>query len=88
MMTCQVSGYRWMNGGISFYLFHRFSIPDMTDNTGSSISGPITSAREMSGRLGKVTTAMARESGELRASVVKFNATISRLGNFCMRPTT
>jgi hypothetical protein len=38
-------------------------MPEITDNTGSSISGPITSAKEIKGCSGKVTTAIARERG-------------------------
>ena len=40
---------------------------------GSSISGPMTSTRDMTGWEGNVTTAMASDTGELRADVVKIS---------------
>ena len=38
-------------------------MPEMTERTGSSISGPMTRARETRGCSGKVTTAIARDRG-------------------------
>ena len=60
---------------------------EITDSTGSSINGPMTSAREIKGCSGKVTTAIARDRGEFLARVVMFKATVSFLGNFIKLPT-
>ena len=63
-------------------------MPEITDSTGSSISGPMTRARETNGCSGKVTTAIARDKGEFLARVVMFSATMSFLGNFIILPTS
>ena len=44
---------------------------------GNSINGPITKAKAIKGRSGKATTAMASETGELRAIVIRLKLTVS-----------
>ena len=58
----------------------------MTLNAKSSISGPMTSVREMSGLSGKAATAMAEGKGKFLASVVKFKATVFSLSSFSLSP--
>lgn len=53
----------------------RLLVPDssswvMSASTGSSISGPTTSASATSGSSGNAVTAMANATGELRARIV------------------
>jgi hypothetical protein len=49
----------------------------MIPSTGSSISGPITSASDIKGSCGKAVSAIARTIGELRASVVRLRLAVS-----------
>lgn len=57
----------------SFYLYSFFIFSNIFDtmySTGNSIRGPITSAIAISSLCGNELIAIARASGELRASVV------------------
>ena len=63
------------------FVFHFRSAADISDSTGSSIRGPITNARDISGLSGNVATAIANASGEFLAKVVRFNETMSLRGN-------
>ncbi|WP_315166344.1 hypothetical protein [Metaclostridioides mangenotii] len=47
------------------------------DKIGNSINGPITNAKDITGRSGKVTVAIARDIGEFLAEVVNNNDILS-----------
>jgi hypothetical protein len=64
-----------------------FSTAEFIASTGNSIKGPITNTSDITGRKGKVTTAIASETGEFLADVVNINGIILLYGNFTIFPT-
>jgi hypothetical protein len=66
------------------YLFFPicFNIIEFIASIGNSINGPITNTSDTTGCKGNVTTAIANETGELRADVVNINEIIFLNGNF------